>query len=277
MVEVKKVQLLILGAGWTSTFLIPLLERKNVSYAATTTNGRNGTIKFVFVPGSSDLEQYRTLPHATTVVITFPLTGKSQSKQLIESYKTTHENSVPHFIQLGSTGIWSIPQASCWVDRASPYDKTNGRAIAEDELMSLGGCSLNLSGLWGGTRQPRDFVSRVATSKEQLKAKTSLHMVHGEDVARAIFALHESFTPGERWMLTDTFVYDWWALIMGWGDAGEAGKDRDATGPQLAWVQELMFDSNVMALPRSMETLGRCYDGRDFWHHFGLAPVRARI
>lgn len=44
------VQVLILGAGWTSTFLIPLLEKKNITYAKTTRDGRNGSIKWEFDP-----------------------------------------------------------------------------------------------------------------------------------------------------------------------------------------------------------------------------------
>lgn len=168
--------------------------------------------------------------------------------------------------------------------RKSKYDTKNERAVAEDELLSLGGTVLNLSGLWGGPRQPRHFVKRIATSKEQLKTKTSLHMVHGRDVARAILAVHHTFdkAKGERWLVTDGFVYDWWALIAGWGDGGgdligEEGDREDATGPHLGWVRELMVESDVRALPRAMEELGRCYDSREFWNTFGITPVRARI
>lgn len=76
------------------------------------------------------------------------------------------------------------------------------RAIAEDELRGFGGCVLNLSGLWGGARQPKNWIDRVAATKEQLKDKTSLHMVHGLDVARGIIAVHQNFdqAKGERFV-----------------------------------------------------------------------------
>ncbi len=93
-----------------------------------------------------------------------------------------------------------MPGQTLWVTRHSAYDKNNDRAIAEDELLALGGCVMNLSGLWGGTRQPREWIDRVARTKEQLGATTSLHMIHGEDVARAILAVSQSFTKGERWV-----------------------------------------------------------------------------
>lgn len=171
------------------------------------------------------------------------------------------------------------------MDRKSNYDTKNDRAVAEDELLSLGGTVLNLSGLWGGSRQPRNWVTRVATSKAQLATKTSLHMIHGRDVARAILAVHHHFdkAKGERWLLTDGFVYDWYALIAGWGDgsstsASEGGDDgADAKGPHLEWLQELMVEQNVRALPRAAEDLGRNYDSREFWRTFGIVPVRARM
>lgn len=77
-------------------------------------------------------------------------------------------------------------------------------------------------------------------------------------------------------MLTDGFVYDWWALFAGWADVKN---DKDDPRPldQAKWVYELMNEEGVKALPRSMETLGRCYDSREFWDVFLLSPVKARV
>jgi len=130
------------------------------------------------------------------VLITFPLRGEHQSTHLYNSYVETHklDNAQYQFVQLGSTGIFTIPNQDLWVTRHSRYDKSNARAIAEDELLQLGGCVLNLSGLWGGARQPRNWIDRVASTKEKLKEKTSLHLIHGHDVARAIVAVHRNFS-----------------------------------------------------------------------------------
>lgn len=150
-------------------------------------------------------EQYAALPVATTVLITFPLKGHNQSIHLYSSYVQNHDpDNIPYqFIQLGSTGIFSVPNQDLWVTRHSKYDETDDRAIAEDELRQLGGCVLNLSGLWGGSRQPKNWIDRVASTKEKLKDKTSLHMIHGTDVARAIVAVHHNFrhAVGQRFVL----------------------------------------------------------------------------
>lgn len=284
----QQVDILILGAGWSSTFLLPLLQARGFTFAATTRDGRKvagiDTIKWSFDPSEdADKSQFSKLPLAKGVLITFPLTGHGQSKTLIHGYSGSHKSHDSHFIQFGSTGIWQIPQKSTWVSRHSPYDKANTRAIAEDELLGLGGAVLNLAGLWGGERDPKKWVDRVAKTKGDVKGKKSLHMVHGMDVARAVLAVFGDWNTakGQRWMLTDGFVYDWWSLFAGWADAEDTVADDQKVDRQplnqSKWVYELMAEEDVKGLPRSMEVLGRCYEGREFWDTFHLTPLKARI
>lgn len=206
-------EILILGAGWTSTFLIPLLDQNSISHAATTTTGHSKTLKFSFAYDTAtqslspeSYTQLATLPTAGTVLITFPLRGQGRSKALIEAYNKSHNTEKTQWIQLGSSGIFQpselsgagIENKTCWITRHSPYDKSNERAIAEDEILALGGCVLNLSGLWGGERQPKNWIDRVAATKEKLADKRSLHMVHGRDVARAILGVHQQYEKAKR-------------------------------------------------------------------------------
>ncbi|KAJ4392655.1 hypothetical protein N0V85_006904 [Neurospora sp. IMI 360204] len=351
------VDLLILGAGWTATFLIPLLQQHSeaLTFAATTTTGRPvcgvDTIPFRFDPESKDPDPVANLPRARYILITFPLTGEGQSKWLTETYEATHprrggeKQKKYRFIQLGSTGVWQVDggrrkrhgdkgreaeraerEARAKVEaeeaaaaaaaaaaqsqsqsqisstettkkpfhfttRHSPYLTTDPRAIAEDELRFstvVDGMVLSLSGLWGGARYPRNWVSKVAYSKEAMRHKTSLHLIHGYDIARAVYKIitaceddkeggekkWEEHGKGQRWMLTDGFVYDWWALLMGWATEGQ---EDGEPSEQAKWVMELMEEEGVQALPRSMELMGRAYDSREFWRTWGLVPVKARV
>lgn len=268
-----EVDFLILGAGWTSTFLIPLLKRENISYAATTTTGRDGTIKFAFDPESDAEAPYHYLPRAQTALITFPLKGKGQSKRLLTLYRKTHAAMLTNWIQLGSTGIFTAPE---WNDCNSDYDHENARAIAEDELLEMEGSVLNLAGLYGGTRQPKNWVTRVAKSKQEVKGKKALHLIHGEDVARAIVATHRKFFGGDRWLLTDLHVYDWWELIQEWGPEVEK-KNPGGGFHYQEWVFECMMEENVRALPRCPDKLGRVLDSRDFWKAVGSRPLVGRV
>lgn len=288
----QELDLLILGAGWTSTFLLPLLRARHCSYAATTRDGRtvagHPTIPWTFNPNADDdpASHFSRLPLARNVLVTFPLHGHGPSKVVVEGYTAAHgaRGRAVRFLQFGSSGIWQVPQEDLWITRHSPHNKNDTRAVAEDELLALGGCVLNLAGLWGGERNPKNWVDRVAKSKDDVRGKKSLHLIHGLDVARAVLALITTSTwaehgKGQRWMLTDGFVYDWWSLMAGWADA----RNQDDTKPdrrpteQAKWVYELMREENVRALPRSMEALGRCYDTREFWATFGLTPLKAGV
>lgn len=212
----------------------------------------------------------------------------------MEAYRTTHGHD-NRFLQLGSTGIWTHdPSQAPWLDRSSPYDAANARAVAEDELRALGGCVVSLAGLWGGQRDPRHWVQRVAATKAAVGGKGSLHMVHGEDVARVIVGLMDRFNEeggwdrvgkGQRWMVTDGFVYDWWSLFAGWADIATRKEDEDGHneverhGPsqQAKWVYELMREEGVRALPRGEQKLGRCYDSRELWTMLGIAPLKGGL
>jgi len=278
------VDVLVLGAGWSSQFLIPMLEEGEVTYAKTTRQGGPDSIKFTFDPASSDKEPFSRLPPARTVVIVFPIIAPGGSKRLTELYRATHSQCSPLFVQLGSSGIWkegseSSSNGQIWIDRQSRIDSSNPRAISEQELIDLHGsgisCTvLNLAGLWGGNRRFQNWVSRVAPTKDALRAKGSVHAVHGLDVAQSVLAVHREpkLAAGQRWLITDGRVYDWWELASAWGSVGVG-----SGGVHARWVQELMEETGVRALPRSPETMGRGLDSRDFWQTFGIFPLRARL
>ncbi|GAA5942096.1 uncharacterized protein JCM15063_002003 [Sporobolomyces koalae] len=325
------VDLLILGAGWTSLFLIPLLESHHptITFATTTRDGRNGSIQWTFDPEKLlDPNEYKVLPEAKTVLITFPIKEQNASRNLVETFERVKcRGNQVRWIQLGSTGIWdgsptlvaqsktSQPPAYTsttttenpekenvhdnkfkWIDRHSPYDVTNPRAIAEDELLSVHSNTfvLNLAGLWGGERDPSNWIGRIASSKQALEVKGSLHLIHGLDVARAIVAVHLSTTnrdddhdhdkvvgkKGERYLLTDLRVIDWWDLASRYCNNNPNNLSTSSTtkgldsGP-FEWVQELIEEHAVRGLPRSAQELGRALDSREFWSTFKLTPIRA--
>ncbi|KAI0366180.1 hypothetical protein BV20DRAFT_952899 [Pilatotrama ljubarskyi] len=273
------VDLLILGAGWTSTFLIPLCKERGVSYAATSRSGRDGTIAFEFDPHSTNPQPFQALPNAQTVLITFPIKVAGASERLVKLFQHTHgEGPKTAFVQLGSTGIWDggptlRAQGHVWTDRHCKFDETNDRAKAEMELLALAPdvptTVLNLCGLWGGQRQFKNWISRVAPTKEALKQKGSIHMIHGIDVSRAVLAVHANFdrASGQRWLLTDMRVNDWWDLASAWGEEGK----------QPRWVRELIKEEGIRALPRPPEVIGRAMDSREFWDTFELEPLKGRL
>lgn len=104
------VDLLILGAGWTATFLIPHLRSDHpddISYATTTRDGRDRSIQWTFNPDLEGPEQFAALPRAKTVLVVFPIRGPGGSARLVQGYEEAI-GARARWIQLGSTGIFDV-------------------------------------------------------------------------------------------------------------------------------------------------------------------------
>jgi hypothetical protein len=140
----ESLQVLILGLGWTGQFLQELFIDQNVPYAATTRDGRNGTIQWTLTPTPN----VSVLPLAQTVLVTFPVLSADTIRQLMDSY--TAEKGPTNWILLSSTRIYSADPS----DRHTPPDasKDTGRLPAENEVIKNKGTVLHLSGLWGDQR-----------------------------------------------------------------------------------------------------------------------------
>jgi hypothetical protein len=253
---------LILGLGWQGVFLQELLVRENVTCSTTSTSGRNGTIPFRFDPNASTSKDYALLPNAENIVITFPLPTEDSGAILMKFYKETHPEVNANFVLYGSTRAWKGNTDGVWYDRNGPVIPDT-RFNTEKAFMGIGGCVLNLSGLWALDRHPKNWIERVAKSKDELEMKGSLHLIHGLDVARLTLAVTGNFTPGQRWIVTDLRVYDWWELVLALGNE-----------EQIGWVRDLVKQKKVRSLPRLHDGLDRCLDSTDVWNHFGLVPLQ---
>lgn len=156
------------------------------------------------------------------------------------------------------------------ITRHTPIDPSNARGAEEAEALKLGGVVLNLAGLWGAQRLPWNWIPRVAGDKTKLKEKGSLHLIHGEDVAKGIVGVVERLLKGEgkgeRWIVTDLRCYDWWDLCAAWGNEEVKG-----------WVREGMREGEVEVLPRKGRVLGRRVGGREFWEWVGGWPGRTLV
>lgn len=256
------VKLLILGKGWAGAYIATECATHNVQYAATTRDGRDGTLPFDF----RMVDQYARLPLAEFIIVTFPLRGVSAVDHLISNYVQTHA-CAPRWILLGSTGVFKQSEEETVIDRHSPIEESDERGIAETRLMSqYDGVVLSCSGLWGGERHPSKWISRVASNKDELMKKGALHLIHGVDIALSLLKLMDVYVGGERWVLTDLRVYDWWDIALAY-----------APGTYGEWVRELLVESSISYLPRSSALLVRTIDGRDYWDMLRSAPRKSLL
>lgn len=112
----NRVDVLILGAGWTAEFLIPLLQERGVSFSATTRDGRVvagvKTIPFELRRGNTKTEEKKTdwkrVPTARTIVIVLPIEENGVVTDYVEGYEAVHGREITTgWLQLGSTGAWN--------------------------------------------------------------------------------------------------------------------------------------------------------------------------
>lgn len=114
------VDFLILGAGWTAEFLIPLLQQRKpaVTFAATTRNGR-------IVAGYKTITlevhlntDWSIVPQARTILLTFPTTKSGAVTTYVREYEAAHGTGAC-WLQLGSTSAWDQVR---WMANSHPFD-----------------------------------------------------------------------------------------------------------------------------------------------------------
>jgi hypothetical protein len=101
------VDVLLLGSGWTSSFLLPLLHERRISHAYTSRTPRAGSEALTFAvsaEGAASRAAWQALPQARCVVIVFPLRSRAAAHAIVESYELAH--GATNWIALGSTGAW---------------------------------------------------------------------------------------------------------------------------------------------------------------------------
>ncbi|KAI9266698.1 hypothetical protein BDA99DRAFT_506451 [Phascolomyces articulosus] len=269
------VPILILGLGWTGHFLIELLSQHHIAYAATSRHPTTkDAIQWELPQDNNNCTHVNVnnLPRAQTALITFPIISSECITALMNAYESKY-GSETQWILLSSTRPFSGNPS----DRHGPIDSlkdTSGRMNGEAVILKQGGTVLHLSGLWGGQRQPRNWVPRFAT-QQAIRGKLltrQLHLIHGKDVARAIVAVHQQFNKakGERWVATDGGCYDWIQLFLAWASDEQIGIARDLAEEDNICRQALGDGSleDIVARGGVRPRL----DSRDFWDTFQLEP-----
>ncbi|ORX90757.1 hypothetical protein K493DRAFT_287689 [Basidiobolus meristosporus CBS 931.73] len=260
------VEILILGKGFVGQYTYDLCKRQDIAVAATTRDGRDGTYAWSLESSTE------SLPTARTVVITFPVRTGAELRSLVEDYNKLHSIQ-PQYIFLSSTRPFDKLNST----RHSPVDSKHTRFDTENAVFEApcNGSVLHLSGLWGGSRQPRNWL-RFFMTPEKLKnaiIARQLHLIHGADVAKAIVnGLHRHFTPGERWLLSDGKVYDRLELVRSWNNKEQVEIIESLReDPAVASVigtqpfEDIVVGAEKIDLPRRLNP-------DEFWEHFQLSP-----
>ncbi|KAJ1916985.1 hypothetical protein H4219_003456 [Mycoemilia scoparia] len=280
------IELLILGQGFIGKYVSEYCSQKGTSFESTTRDGRDNTVKWALPENDQKELCVDELPIATSILITFPVKDPVLLDHFVSEY-TKHcsvqdpqeqqqqQQQEIQWIYLGSTrGFTQIPSNH----KTIPDKKADLQRLQSEEMLMTkhNGCVLNLAGLWGGQREPKNWAQRFKTAdsiRRRISNRT-LHLVHGQDVAQAIVDhLIPSFTPNKRWLLSDGRVYDMLEVIVKCGS-------QDI----LANLQNVLYEEKDLALCHLGTTkiedikfgpeasLVRRIDPDDFFVNFGFKP-----
>jgi hypothetical protein len=248
--------------------------------------GKSTTSHAMSTPASSDSTVEVSVQSKTVVDL-----RQLDSQQVSTSSQTPRTSQPPQ------------PRSFKYVNHKTPPTTPSPRLEAEQYLLSSipnRSTVLNLSGLYGEPSRDRAIFERGAPrTKEGVGGKGSVHFIHGVDVGRVIVGICEGVcrkestgrehgvwerVRGQRWLLTDLRVYDWWEIVWdnaeymqrlledsGEAKGGKAGIEKGLTYRE--WVLELMREQGVQSLPREVEVLKRVLDGRDVWEAVGMTPM----
>ncbi|KAJ2743846.1 hypothetical protein GGI20_003423 [Coemansia sp. BCRC 34301] len=272
---------LVLGQGFVGKYLADLLKAHKVDYASTTTSGREDTIAWCWSERADDddvCDPYSMLPAAESIVITFPLKGGAEARHLITGYLCYHrkvhgDTYTPFWVYLGSTRPFKGTPST----RQTRPDLIAGgpRVEAEEYVISAhAGCVLNLAGLWGGERVP-DKWSRFYSDKEQLRNRLrdrSLHLIHGADAARSIFAIigHKDKASrfAGRWLVSDEKVYDVLQIFVGADHIRSFLEDLMDDDE----VKEMLGADKIGDIEMGAAFVTKRIDSSHFWSQLQLKP-----
>ncbi|GJL54459.1 MAG: NAD(P)-dependent oxidoreductase [Nitrospirales bacterium] len=203
--ELQSRPLVILGAGYTGTFLYPLAKTHGWRTYATS---RNPITHLPLVPENDriifDLTAPKTwgnIPKNAHVIWCFPALPQDAAVNFIEQ----HFEDRGRLIMLGSTSAYGSGQPSP-VDEHAPLDYSIPRVQSEEYLReTYGAVVLRLAGLYGPGRHVLDWMRKGKVNN----TNKYVNLIHIEDVAAICLAALERAKAGEVYNVSDGISRQW--------------------------------------------------------------------
>jgi hypothetical protein len=231
--------LVILGAGYTARFLLPLAT---CLYSRVLATSREPEKKLSHVQPDRrirfDLTQpdtWKNIPPQTDLLWCFP----AAPPDLVQRFAATLELQSRKLVVLGSTSAYETGEATdyppAWIDETALLDLTQPRVEGEEFLrITCQAIVLRVSGIYGPGRNPLDWIrnGRVGPSRKYV------NLVHVEDLAAICLAALERGKPREAYNVSDGFPRTWKDICdtarERWNLQAISKPDDQATGKRIA-------------------------------------------
>lgn len=231
--------LIILGAGYTARFLLPLASR-HYSQLLATSRDPDRHLRHL-APGQRirfDLTKNKTwknIPAETDLLWCFPAAPPA----LVKRFAATLAVPSRRLVVLGSTSAYDVGASReyppAWIDESAPTDLTKPRVQGEELLRTdCGAIVLRVAGIYGPGRNPLDWIrtGRVAPSRKYV------NLVHVQDLAKICLATLAHGKAGEVYNVSDGTPRTWREICHTarerWGISSIAEKEDAAPGKRIA-------------------------------------------
>ena len=224
--------LIVLGAGYTASFLLPLACER---YAQVFATSRNPDAHLSHLQPDQrvrfDLTQPDTwslLPRKSDLLWCFP----AMPLDLVQKFAEAASLSTRRVVVLGSTSAYDVGSSTAypppWCDETAPIDLSKPRVQGEEYLRShYGARILRVVGIYGPHRNPIDWIrtGRVRPSRKYV------NLIHVEDLARVCLAACMRAKAGEIYNVADGTPRTWNEICDSAGIARplESSQPEDST------------------------------------------------
>ena len=200
----------ILGAGYTARFLLPLASHHYAHVLATSRVPEkhlshiapNRRIRF-------DLTQqdtWKNIPTETDLLWCFP----AVPLHLVQEFSATFDSPSRRLMVLGSTSAYDVGSSKeyppPWIDESAPINLAKPRVQGEEFLrINCGAIVLRVAGIYGPGRNPVDWIrtGRVGASRKYV------NLIHVEDLAAICLTSLRQGAPGDVYNVSDGIPRTW--------------------------------------------------------------------
>jgi nucleoside-diphosphate-sugar epimerase len=253
--------LVILGAGYTARFLLPLALRR---YSYVLATSRYPDRHLGHLPPDRrirfDLMQPLTwpnIPGATDLLWCFP----AMPLDLVKQFAMAASLPRRRLVILGSTSAYGTVAASgyppAWIDETGLIDLTKQRVQGEEFLrVDCGAIVLRVAGIYGPGRNPLDWIKTGRVSP----TRKFVNLIHVEDLAALCLISLDQGKQGEVYNVSDGTPRTWKEICetaqRRWKVALAPIKQPDKNGGKRISISKLSNDFNyTMKYPDLYEGL----------------------
>lgn len=243
-------RLIILGAGYTARFVLPLAEHRYAHVLATSREPdkhlSNVTPDRRVRFDLHDRTTWNQISPDNDLLWCFP----AEPLELVQDFAKGLGLRSSRLVVLGSTSAYDVPTQATdypppWTDETAPINLGKSRVQGEEWLRKNHGATvLRVAGIYGPGRSPTDWIrkERVGPSRKYV------NLIHVEDLSTICLTALERGVPGEAYNVSDGTPRTWTEICRRaqdrWGIQSAARSDetvptgkRIANGKLLAMLQ----------------------------------------